>query len=168
MTKIPTYTNEIRKSIIDNYLSFNLVAFLIYKPSLGITDAPTNAELNLRKELTMEEAAASEIGGINLNGYSRIIVDLASSVNNNIDNLSTNTKDIYFIPTTGIIGPFTHVVVARGANITGGTIANGNNRGNITGTIIYTEPVVNAPLIIEPPQQFKFTVNLNLATKPST
>lgn len=142
---IPTYTNLIKENIIKNYLGSNLVVVLINNPNLGITDSPTVQQLNARRNLTMIDVFNTEIGGNNLNGYARAIVN-----NSNINPIIVNTDlteaeiNVSFTAVGGVMGPFSHIVVVRGANVSGANpLTNGNNRGDTTGNIIFIEPITN-------------------------
>lgn len=157
---LPTYTNEIKKSIISDYLKSNLVILLIYKPGLGLTNAITSIEQEARLNLTMLEASATEVGATQLNGYSRNIV---SSLN--ITDDFSSSLEVTFTADGGNIGPFTHVVAARGADLRNASISNGNNRGNSQGTVIFVEPVINAPLILNDLYTFRYTLKFNISTQ---
>lgn len=143
---IPTYTTEYLDKIYEDYVGFNLVAFLINRPALGITNTPSVGELDLRRSLTMQIAASYEIALTN--GYSRSIITLIK------DPASTTTDVIYTGTATftanssGALSSATHICFARGANLNGGTTLNGQNRGNTQGTLIKVEPLLNAPLSI--------------------
>lgn len=168
-TRTPTYTNLIRESIINDYLLYNAVVILIYKPSLGLTDSITSLQLEARKELTMEEVAAAEIGGDTLKGYARFILDNAT-ITNDTDSTSTISSSSTNLEATftgkgADLDPFTHIVVARGVNLTNASTTNGNNRGNTSGSVIYVEPVVNSPLVLQKDYTFRYTVKFALATK---
>ena len=152
----PTYTNEFREAILTEYIGFNLVAFLVSMPSLGVTDSPTPAQLQERLNLTMTAAVANELP--HANGYSRQLVYLGNPVTNETNKESISDTNVEFISDGGDVGPFTHIVFARGANLSGADPAlNGNHRGDITGTVVRVEPVVGAPLVL--PDTFSFLIN---------
>jgi len=164
---IPTYTYIIKENLIKNYLGSNLVVALINNPNLGITDTPTAEESEARRNLTMTDVFNTEIGGTNLNGYARAII-----LNNTINTTVVNTElteaelNVLFTANGGDMEAFSHIVVIRGANITGADpILNGNNRGDTNGTIIFVEPVNNIsnsgnPLTILDGTTFDYTFKL--------
>lgn len=160
----PTYTNEFRSGFIQDYIYFNLVSFLIYKPSLGLTNSPTASELKLRRDLNMNLAAAAEIGSESLNGYRRQIITLTNSTVNVNETSTTVEGSSEFIAEGGPIGPFTHIVVARGADLRNKSVSNGNNRGNNQGTVIFVEPVISAPIVIESPVSFTHSLKFSVST----
>ncbi len=149
---ISTYCNQFKESVLTSYLSYNLVAFLINKPSLGITNSPTTAQLLERKTLTMEEAAAFEINVAG--GYKRAIIPLTPLINNDNERSSFINVSAQFTPTAGSFAACTHICYARGASLATASNANGNNRGDNTGILIKVEPVINAPFIITAPTTF--------------
>lgn len=165
---IPTYTNEYREGVILEYLSFNLVSFLIYKPSLGLSDSPTVSELEGRRNLTMNIAASAEVGSANLNGYKRQIVSLSEPTDSSITSSTNVQGTTEFTAQGGSIGPFTHIVIARGADLRNITVSNGNNRGNNTGTVIFVEPVIEGPIILQAPFTYQHTFNFTISTRPIT
>ena len=162
---IPTYTTEIRRSIIDTYLSFNLVAILINRPSLGLTDTPTNTEMNERRNLTMAQVIASEIGSTSLKGYKRQIITVNPGATVAGTTLSQNSIVVTFQAAPGTsLDPFTHIVYVRGANLTLATDLNGNNRGNVSGTVVLVEPIQFAPVTLAHPSTFQHTLDLKVST----
>ena len=66
---LSTHTIQFNRRLIEDYIGTNLHAFLIFLPSLGVTDIPTPTQLTTRRNLTMALAAAAEIPVTN--GYSR-------------------------------------------------------------------------------------------------
>lgn len=143
---IPTYTSEYLNKLYEDYVGFNLIAFLIFRPSLGITNTPSVNELDLRRALTMQLATSYEIALTN--GYSRSIINL-------IEDPSSTTTDVIYTgvatftaSSSGSLNAATHICFARGANLTGGSNLNGQNRGSTQGTLIKLEPLLNAPLTI--------------------
>lgn len=144
---VPTITKDIRTYIITNTIGFNLVCFLINMPSLGLTNAPSNDELFLRENLTMAEAVAQEISSP---GYARSIITVnIGGITFNATGRASVPVSAEFTATTDPMGPFTHIVWARGANLAGATASNGNNRGDISGVIWKVEPVNLAPLTLQ-------------------
>jgi hypothetical protein len=142
---IPTYTYKIKENIIKNYLGANLVVALINNASLGITDTPTNQELESRRNFSSSNLFNFEIGSSSLNGYARAIID-NSSISTDIVNAQVTETNLTatFTAFGGSFEPFTHIVVIRGANLSNANPElNGNNRGDTTGTIIFIEPVEN-------------------------
>lgn len=134
-----TITKEIKTYFITNTIGYNLVALLINRPTLGITNSPTNDQLLLRENLTMATAVDQEVSST---GYQRYIatVDSEDIVYSN-GQATVNVTATFTAPTNSSIGPFTHIVWTRGANLIGATSANGNNRGNTNGTIWKVELV---------------------------
>lgn len=143
---IPTYTTSIRESIIENFFANNLVIALISRPSLGITDTPTAAELAARQALNMTDIFNAEIGAVQLNGYHRNIV---GSGDINVVVIDTETSEaeitVTFTANGGTMDSFSHIVAIRSADLTGADpVLNGNNRGSTLGEVIFVEPVNNA------------------------
>jgi hypothetical protein len=155
-----TITKEIREFFITDTIGYNLIAFLINMPSLGNTDTPTNDEILNRENLTMTTAAAQEVSGIS---YARQIVTIApTDITEDNNGKFSITVSATFAPTdTNPIGPVTHIVWARGANLVGATLLNGNNRGDTTGTVYKVEPVTAAPQTLTYPTQL--TVSTEIA-----
>lgn len=162
---IPTYTNAIRKAIIDDYISANLVAALINYPSLGLTDSPSATELAARRQLDLSNISTVEIGGTNLNGYARQIITLPAATDNSAEEVSSSTTLVTFTASGGDLDPFTHIILITGADLTGASPANGNNRGNNTGTIVYAEPAVNAPVTVLDGLNFQYNFSVLQASK---
>lgn len=158
-----TITKEIREFFITDTIGYNLVAFLINMPSLGNTDTPTNDEILNRENLTMATASAQEVSGTS---YARHIATInpADIVEDNNGNFSV-TVSATFTPTDGNpIGPVTHVVWARGANLVGADpITNGNNRGDTTGTAYKVEPLTAAPQTLTFPTQLTVSTEIAIA-----
>lgn len=158
---ISIYVNQYKNAIILDYLSYNLVAFLIHRPILGITDTPTNVELTARKNLTMALASSSEI--TTNGGYSRQIVNL-SPITVDSNGISIVTATVNFTPNPSeSFSPFTHICYARGVDLINTSPANGNNRGNPTGTLVKVEPVLQAPLQIQAPVSFIHTTDFKVS-----
>lgn len=157
----PTITREIKNYFITNTIGYNLVAFLINMPSLGNTDSPTNDQLLLRERLVMTEAVAQEIASL---GYQRSIITFDSDdiVFDNLGKASIDVTAEFIAPVENEIGPFTHIVWARGANLIGATSANGNNRGDTTGTIWKVEPVTLAPFTLQAGATYSATTDISI------
>lgn len=164
---IPTYTYAIKERIIKDYLGANLVIALINNTNLGITDTPSLSELQARQNYSNSNLLSNEIGGVNLNGYKRYIIS-----NNDINpvNTTTTTTEVSltaeFTAVGGNFDPFSHIVLIRGANTTGASINNGNNRGDTSGTIISIEPVLNtitpgSPLVLQTGITFNYSFKLS-------
>jgi len=164
---IPTYTYLIKENLIKNYLGSNLVVALVSNTNLGITDTPTAIEAEARRNLTMTDVFNTEIGGTALNGYARAII-LNNTINTTVVNteLTESELNVSFTASGGDMDPFSHIVVIRGANVTGADpILNGNNRGDTNGTIIFVEPVDNIanpgnPLTVLNGATFDYTFKL--------
>jgi hypothetical protein len=157
-----TITKEIREFFITDTIGYNLVAFLINMPSLGNTDTPTNDQLLNRENLTMASAAAQEVTG---SSYARYIatIDPPDIVEDNNGKFSVSVTAT-FTPTSGNpIGPVTHVVWARGANLVGANLSNSNNRGDTTGIVYKVEPVTAAPQTLIYPTQLNVTTEIAIA-----
>lgn len=159
---IKTYSQEIRKGIIEDYFYFNCVALLINKSNLGYSNAPTTTELNNRKSLIIAQAAATEV--VVGNGYKRALITVPTTTEDLNSDSSSVEITVNFTATGGSIGPFSHVVIVRGANLSGATLANGNNRGSAVGKVICVEPVLNAPFTLLTGQTFNYTFNLSLSS----
>jgi hypothetical protein len=132
----PTMTREVMLGLMD-YMRQGMAAYLVYMPELGMA-ALTPEEYQRRYMLTMREAVSYELGGLSLNGYSRYVPtgdDLL--IHDTYLILSVKCK---WTALSGPIGPFTHVILARGCNLYGGTPSNGMNRGDYTGTVILCQP----------------------------
>lgn len=146
---IPTITNDFYNFLLLESVSYNLVAILINKPTLGLTDLPTADELKLRKELTVTSAVSQEISSV---GYKRFILEVEESdveIDSNSTTFSVELESSFVAPSTNSLGPFTHICYIRGANLIGANNANGNNRGDTTGVIYKVEPINNAPLTLQ-------------------
>lgn len=169
---VPTYTYEIKHKIIKDYLGANLAVALINNINLGLTDAPSNEELEARKLFIANSLVDFEIGDSVLNGYRRNLIS-NSSINPII--ISPNQTEVSLQATFTAIGgnfnPATHVVVLRGANINAANpITNGNNRGDTNGTIIFIEPINNilnpgTPFILQEGITFNYNFKLINATE---
>lgn len=164
---IPTYSYAIQSGIINNYLGANLAIALINNSNLGITDTPTLTELEARKNFTTQDLLNFEIGATNFNGYSRVFIP-PSNINPIVVS-STQTEvelNAIFTAVDGDFEPFSHIVVLRGANTIGADpLLNANNRGDISGTIIFIEPVNNnlnpgTPLILSEGISYNYTFKL--------
>lgn len=175
---LPTISKEINKAFIDDFLSFSLGAFLIYKPDLGLDDTPTEQEFSNRKELTMREAVKYEVGGPSLNGYKRHII---SEVNTSYTNsFASMTLIAEFEALGDYMGPFTHICLARGVNLYA-PANTGFGRGDPQGNLILVKPVPTRPLppishrpdipegspglILNPPDTYRAHLQLNISAK---
>lgn len=156
-----TITKEIRELFITDTIGYNLVAFLVNMPSLGNTDTPTNDQLLDRENLTMSTAAAQEVTG---SSYARYIatIDPADIIEDNNGKFSVEVTATFTPTSDSSIGPVTHVVWARGANLVGATELNGNNRGDISGTVYKVEPLVGAPQTLTYPVVFNHTIDIEI------
>lgn len=157
-----TITKELKTYFINNTIGYNLVALLINMPSLGVTSSPTNDQLLLRENLTMATAVAQEVAiGTS---YKRHIIQFDSEDIVYSNGQATINVTVTFTPlaTTNTIGPFTHVVWARGANLVGANSGNGNNRGDTTGIIWKVQSVVAAPITITYPVVFSSTTDITI------
>lgn len=156
---IPTFSDQIKTDILTNYLGSNLVVGLINYPALGLTDAPTTTEVNLRRTLDISNIDTYEIGRNNLNNYKRQIVNITSS-----DIVGDVTKQaLITIEFEAIGGDFeeaTHIIAIRGAKISNATTNNGNNRGSTQGVIIFVEPLKNAPFTLVEDTVFEYSFTL--------
>jgi len=164
---IPTYSYAIRSGIINNYLGANLAVALINNSNLGITDTPTTAELESRKNFTTLDLFNFEIGATNLNGYARVLIPALdiNPVTTSVDQTEAEIS-VTFTASNGDFEPFSHIAVLRGANTVGADPnLNGNNRGDTNGTIIFLEPVENTtnpgiPLILSNGVSYNYTFKL--------
>ncbi|WOL31328.1 hypothetical protein [Microcoleus phage My-WqHQDG] len=137
----PTMTREIMLGLMD-YMRQGMAAYLIYMPELGM-GALTPQQYQRRYMLTMREAVSyelgvSQVGTLSLNGYARYVPtgeDL--QVHDTHLTLSVRCK---WTAVGGPIGPFTHVILARGCNLYGGTAINGMNRGDYGGQVLLCQP----------------------------
>ena len=164
---IPTYTYNIKSELIKNYLGANLVVCLINNSALGITDTPSATELEARKNFLATDIPTYEIGGTTLNGYARFIVLNSSITPVAVTGDRTEAPiSASFTASGGDMDAFSHIVVLRGANLTGADPGlNGNNRGDTTGTIVLVEPVDNLaspgnPLVITDTTTFNYNFTL--------
>lgn len=163
---IPTYTYAIKDKIIKDYFGANLVAALINNNNLGITDAPSSTQLAARQNYNINNLVTNEIGALNLNGYQRQIIPNNTITPTIISNTLTEVNlNVSFTAVGGNFDLFTHIVVIRGANLTNATIINGNNRGDINGTIIFIEPVNNittpgSPILLQDGITFNYSFKL--------
>jgi hypothetical protein len=169
---IPTYTYAIKNKIITDYLGSNLAIILINNPNLGMTDTPTIDQLEARRNFTASNLINFEIGATALNGYRRFLVSNTAITPTNISTNQTEaTLQADFTADGGNFNPITHVIALRGANITGANpLTNGNNRGDVSGTILFIEPVnnvisPNTPLIVQVGTTFNYTFKLISATE---
>lgn len=137
----PTMTREIMLSLMD-HMRQGMAAYLIYMPELGM-GALTPLQYQRRYMLTMREAVSYELGVSHndlqsFNGYQRFVpTDEDLQVHDTHLILTVRCK---WTAVGGPIGPFTHVVLARGCNLYGGTATNGMNRGNYGGQVILCQP----------------------------
>lgn len=156
---IPTFSNKIKTELVTDFLGTNLVIALINYEGLGLTDAPTIEQQVLRQEFSTQDLGVYEIGGQQLNGYRRNIVNIteADIVGNNVKRAIITVE---FTAVDGDLDPFTHVVAIRGAKVTDAEVSNGNNRGNTQGTIIFVEPIENAPITVLENNAFEYTLTL--------
>lgn len=135
----PTMTRELMLSLMD-HIRQGMVAYLIYYPELGM-GALSPIEYQRRYNLTMREAVSYELGlnhGLTVSGYSRFV-----PVGEDLQVYDTHlilTVRCRWTAISHPIGPFTHVVLARGCNLYGGTAANGMNRGDYVGQVILCQP----------------------------
>jgi hypothetical protein len=164
---IPTYSYAIKAGIINNYLGANLAIALINNVALGITDTPTNTELEARRNFRTLDLFNFEIGVASLNGYHRQFVPPFEITPTPVTSEQTETEiTVIFTASGGDFEPFTHIVALRGANTVGANpITNGNNRADTNGTIIWVEPVDNVvdpgqPLILSNGSSFNYTFKL--------
>lgn len=165
---LPTITDQIRTSILGDYLTYALTAFLVYKPDLGFDDSPTETQHATRRSVTMQDIVEYEVGGYSLNGYARQYIEQPTI--KVIKGLATLTAVAEFQAIGGPVGPFTHLCLARGSNIFNLSPSNGNNRGDYQGQLILTMPVSarvlsdgTRGLILDPPEKYKVTIPINLS-----
>ena len=158
-----TITRELKTYFITNAIGYNLVALLVNMPSLGITNSPTNDQLLLRENLTMATAVAQEV--VIGTSYKRhiVTVDSTNIIYSNGQASVNVTASFTPLASTNTIGPFTHVIWARGANLIGANTLNGNNRGDTTGTIWKIQPVLAAPQTITYLTVFNSTTDITIA-----
>jgi hypothetical protein len=143
-------------SFLLSQINTNLVVILINRPQLGIGTVLTPAEIDARLNITMAQAALWEISS-----YSRFIVTTPIiTIPTRTAPTASLVATATFTPSGGPIGPFTHALVVRGANLVGASPANGNNRGSNVGTVVHIETVVSAPLSVAPPAVYNCTINL--------
>lgn len=157
-----TITKELKTYFINNTIGYNLVALLINMPSLGVSSSPNNDQLLLRENLTMATAVAQEVADTD---YKRHIVEFDSEDIVYSNGQATVNVTATFTPLTATnsIGPFTHVVWVRGANLVGANDANGNNRGDTTGTIWKVQSVLAAPTTFTYPVVFSPITDITIA-----
>ena len=145
---LSTHTIQFNRRLIEDYIGTNLHAFLIFLPSLGVTDIPTPTQLTARRNLTMALAAAAEIPVTN--GYSRFKCLLTKD-----NTLPDVTREVYttsanFTAVGGCFSPVTHICYARGASL---------GRGDTAGTLIKIVPIVNAPYTVTTGVTFTHSTN---------
>lgn len=142
---IPTYSYAIKAGLINNYLGANLAIALVNNFALGITDTPTNIELEARRNFRTIDLFNFEIGVTSLNGYARQLVTPGQITPVVINSNQTEAQiTVTFTASGGDFEPFSHIVAIRAANTVGAdAVINGNNRGDTSGTIIFVEPVDN-------------------------
>jgi len=168
---IPTYTYAIKEKLLVDYLGSNLIIALISNINLGITDTPNAAQLEARRNYATSNLINEEIGNVSLKGYKRHLIPNNTIVTQVISSNQTETTlNASFTAFGDNFDPFTHIVVLRGANITGASTSNGNNRGDIVGTIIFIEPVNNVlapftPYTLLEGSTFNYTFKLVNATQ---
>lgn len=143
----PTMTRELMLGLMD-YMRQGMVAYLIYMPQLGM-GALSPQEYQRRYLLTMREAVSYELGvgqnsAMSLNGYQRYVPE-GEDLEVHDSRLILTVKCTW-TAVGGPIGPFTHVVLARGCTLYGGTPANGMNRGDYGGQVILCQPQAKDPL----------------------
>lgn len=144
----PTMTREIMVGVME-YMKQGMAAYLIYMPDLGM-GALNPQQYQRRHLLTMREAVSYELGvnatagTLSLNGYSRY-VPTGDDLQIYDTHLILSVK-CRWTAVGGPIGPFTHVVLARGCNLYGGTVSNGMNRGDYGGQVILCQPQAKDPL----------------------
>lgn len=153
---IPTFTNKIKENLLTDFLGLNLVIALINYPELGLTDSITNEQLNLRSNLTLDNISEYEIGKFSLNGYKRQIVNFNSSLISG-ENVKQVITTVEFEANGADFEPATHIIAIQGARLSNAEPENGNNRGDGQGTIIYVEPINNAPLVVAENTVFEYT-----------
>lgn len=161
---IPTYTYAIKEKIIKDYLGANLIVALINNNNMGITDLPTPTQLETRRNFTSLNLNTNEISVTN--GYKRHII-LNNTITPNAISASNTEVELTasFSAVGGHLDAVSHIIILRGANLTGASNINGNNRGDSAGTIIFIEPVLNTlnpgtPLIIQSGTTFNYTFKL--------
>lgn len=156
----PTLSKEIYEGFLE-YISNNIVAFLIYNPLLGLAEAQDSAQYLRKYNLTMQEAVGYEISI--RGGYSRYVFsDLTPIYREAIGYLILEPE---WASVGEPMSPFTHVCVATNANTFNTNISNGNNRGDYQGTLVLTYPC-NAPtpggIILTPPTKFRCRIPIKL------
>lgn len=160
----PTMTREIMLGLMD-YMRQGMAAYLVYMPQLGL-GALTPQEYQRRYMLTMREAVSYELGSSQIH-HTPSVIDpnsmpmhpgTVSSLNGYMRYVPTGedlqVHDTHLILSVkckwtavgGPIGPFTHVILARGCNLYGGTAANGMNRGDYGGQVLLCQPQSKDPL----------------------
>lgn len=158
---LSTYSIDLPIKLITEFISFNVVAILVNDPELGLTDTPTPAEVIRRTNLDMFRVISKELP---LNGgYSRSICIVDTPIADASQNQSSTTIRASFTP-TGLFQPCTHIVYVTNANLVGANpVANGNNRGNVEGTVIKVAPLESAPLEFNSPVTYNFNTNIILS-----
>ena len=156
---IPTFTESIQEKVITSFLGNNLVLALINYPELGLTDAPTQDEYELRTSFNLDNINVYEIGGAGLNGYQRQIINIDPNliVGTNIKRVITTVE---FEAVGAAMEPFTHIVAIQAANLVEATEENGYNRGDSQGTVIFVEPVKDGPIELQAETVFEYTLTL--------
>lgn len=158
---LPTYTDSVAASFIDNYLAYQLAAILINAPSLGLTDVPSESEMTARRTLTMVDVAGYELTN---DSYRRMFIQLAAAAP--LEGLLVSSATTTFVgPTNAAIGPATHIVYARGVLQSGANNSNGNNRGSTQGQVILVEPLSGAPLSLSYPYTLTHTVTFRAGSR---
>jgi hypothetical protein len=167
--QIPTIASELLNDLLNNYIFNDAAILLINYPELGFDNTPTQEELNLRKSLTMVDAALREVSSIE-NNYNRYyITPLDLSIGSNPFSRIIKAS---FDAQGAAIGPFTHAVLAKGVNKINGDVTNGNNRGDEQGTVILSTPVPIRILsggalgnILEDTQSLDIEIPINLIAR---
>lgn len=167
--QIPTISNELLQDILNNYLFSNSAVLLINYPELGFDNTPTQEQLNLRKSLTMVDAALREVISIE-NNYSRQLLSTSNITIGN--NPYSRIINVVFNAQGGSIGPFTHAVIARDVNLINANLTNGNNRGDEAGLVILSTPLPIRVLsdgslgnILEDTQSINIEIPINLVAR---
>lgn len=156
----PTMTKEIMLDLMD-YMRQGMVAYLVYIPQLGV-GALTPQEYQRRYHLSMREAVSYELG-LEGNSYMRFIPtgeDLQVH-----DTHLVLTVKCKWTAIAAPIGPFTHVVLARGCNLYGATAANGMNRGDYGGKVILCQPQAKDALglTVQPGATYECSIPVRIA-----
>ncbi len=157
------HTTQYQNNLVLEYIASNLVALLIYKPDLGLTDFPSDTELLNRRALTMSTAATAELAV--LNGYTRRTVALVVASSTDPNTVIYTSSTTFTASGTGPFSQATHICYARGVNLLGGNAGNGNNASDTAGTIIKVEPLLNAPLVVPTSTTFTHTTKFIVSNR---